>query len=86
MRPGVVAVLGCCTDPPFGRPRSASGAVRNCLLCTLSAHGSRSWCLLSGYEFLTSPHAASEPGPGDGAGAFCSDVVAALSHLAQMLD
>jgi hypothetical protein len=39
-----------------------------------------------GYEFLTSPHAASEPGTGDGAGAFCSDVVAALRHLTKMID
>ena len=38
------------------------------------------------YEFLTSPHAASEPGPGDGTGAFCSDVVAALSHLTKMIN
>jgi hypothetical protein len=38
------------------------------------------------YEFLTSPHAASEPATGDGAGAFCSDVVTALSHLTQMLN
>jgi hypothetical protein len=39
-----------------------------------------------GYEFLTSPHAAGEPGPGNGTGAFCSDVVAALSHLTKMID
>jgi hypothetical protein len=38
------------------------------------------------YEFLTSPHAASEPGPGDDSGAFCSDVVATLSHLTQMIN
>jgi hypothetical protein len=39
-----------------------------------------------GYEFLTSPHAASEPGTGDGAGAFCSDVVTTLSHLTKMIN
>jgi hypothetical protein len=39
-----------------------------------------------GYEFLTSPHAASEPGSGEGAGAFCSDVVTTLSHLTKMIN
>ena len=38
------------------------------------------------YQFLTSPHAASEPGPGDDSGAFCSDVVTTLSHLTKMID
>ena len=38
------------------------------------------------YQFLTSPHAASEPGTGDGTGAFCSDVVTTLSHLTQMIN
>jgi hypothetical protein len=38
------------------------------------------------YQFLTAPHAASEPGPGDGTGAFCSDVVTTLSHLTQMIN
>jgi hypothetical protein len=38
------------------------------------------------YQFLTSPHVAREPATGDGTGAFCSDVVTTLSHLAQMLN
>jgi hypothetical protein len=36
-----------------------------------------------GYEFLTSAGGVGEPGTGDGSGAFCSDVVAALSYLAR---
>ena len=37
-------------------------------------------------EFLTSPHAAREPGPGDGSGDLGADVVASLSHVAEMID
>jgi hypothetical protein len=39
-----------------------------------------------GYQFLTSPHAASEPGPGDDSGAFDAYIVAALRHLTKMID
>ena len=39
-----------------------------------------------GYEFLTSPHGAREPGPGDDSGALCSDVVTTLSHFAEVIN
>jgi hypothetical protein len=39
-----------------------------------------------GDEFLTSPHGAREPGPGDDSGAFGAEVIAALSHLTKMID
>ena len=37
-------------------------------------------------EFLASPDGAGEPGPGDGSGALCSDVVAAVRHLPGVMD
>ena len=37
-------------------------------------------------EFLTSPHAASEPRASDDSGAFGAEVIPALSHLAEMID
>jgi hypothetical protein len=40
----------------------------------------------SGDEFLTSPYGAREPGPGDDSGAFGAEVVAALSHVAEMIN
>jgi hypothetical protein len=39
-----------------------------------------------GDEFLTSPHGAREPGPGDDSGAFGAEVVAALRYLAEMIN
>jgi hypothetical protein len=37
-------------------------------------------------EVLTSPHRAREPGTGDHSGALDADIVAALRHLAEMIN
>jgi hypothetical protein len=37
-------------------------------------------------EFLASSCGIGEPATGDDTGTFCSDVVAALSHLAEMIN
>jgi hypothetical protein len=49
------------------------------------------WCAATALdaalsEAFASPCGAGEPGPGDHPGAFCFDVVAALSHLTQMIN
>jgi hypothetical protein len=40
----------------------------------------------AGYEFLASPGGAGEPCAGDGSGALDADVVAALRHLAKVIN